>query len=376
MTNRWRLALTLAMLATVSASAAAQSSWGVAVTTGRDVVFCDVRRDKVWKLDRSGNLSVLMEDTHCRGLVLGQDGFVYGESVSVGTHVDASTGAARDNTVGIWRLGGGSMMWIEPPTTRPDPAIGLAVGPDGHMYGWNGMLPRSSVSQVVRRDPAGLTLPVAGQVWGQRDGLGDQARFGRVAGLALAPDGTLLVADSGNLRRVGPLGQVRTESVGSISDTDAGVSGHLGLWDRTMGVVAATDSSAIVVDYPARRIAQIAPGGRAREIWRSGGWANALTGGRWGWRPTGVALLQSGFYVMEDWAMPPLAADLIGVPRVLVVRADGSTERVVSVFSWFVRAFVALTVVIMLSAQRARRGRKQGGRPDVSTYGGRAGSTR
>src|SRR5438874_10204616 len=99
------LLLALGVLSAAPHRAFAQSSWGVAINAAQELVFCDIRRDRVWRLDRTGSLTVVLPDTHCRGLALAPDGFIYGESVSAGSHIDASTGANRDNTLGLWRLG-------------------------------------------------------------------------------------------------------------------------------------------------------------------------------------------------------------------------------------------------------------------------------
>lgn len=355
-----RLAFCIAIAGAIGSAtpALAQTSWGVAATAADDLIFCDLRRDRVWRLDREGALSVVLPNTHCRALALASDGFVYGESVSAGTHIDATSGTKRDTALGVWRLGAsGTPHWVQPPTLTPNPSVWLAMDVAGHSYGWNGALPRSSVSQIVRRDAAGLSIAVAGAEWGQQDGVGVGARLGRVSGLAFAPDGTLLVADSGNIRRMSTVWQVRTESVGTISDPAGGVIGQPGLWDRTVGLASDADGSALVVDYPAGRIVRVTRDGRATELWRSRGWANRLTGSRWGWRPTGVAALQSGFYVMEDWAMPALVADLVGAPRILLLKPDGSYERVASVSSWFFRVLALLAILIAGSALRTRRRR-------------------
>ncbi len=123
-------------------SASAQTSWGVAVTAANDIVFCDVRRDRVWRLARDGALTDIRPDTHCRGLVLGPDGFVYGESANTGTTVDASTGNARPDTLGIWRVGISSRpAWVQPPVAAPEPSMWIVIDGQGRSYGWNGALP-------------------------------------------------------------------------------------------------------------------------------------------------------------------------------------------------------------------------------------------
>ena len=353
------LALALAM----PTPAFAQSSWGVAVTATRDVIFCDVRRDRVMRFSPDGALTEVLADTHCRSLALAPDGFVYGESAGRASQVDVTTGTSTTNLFGVWRTGLSGHAWIQPPAPAPDPAIWIVIDDQGRSYGWNGALPRTTLSQIVRRERAGV-VTVAGGAWGQLDGVGTGALFGRVAGMALAPDGTLVVADSGNIRRVALDGRVTTESLRTVTDADSGVPSRLGLWDRVVGVATDADGSAVVVDLPARRIARIARDGSAREIWRSNGWASAISGSRWGWRPTGVAMTPTGFYVLEDWPLPSFAADLVGSPRVLFVNRDGSSKTVVSVSSMMLRGLTGLSLVIVFSAIRsaiqARRRRSRG----------------
>jgi hypothetical protein len=317
----------------------AQTSWGVAALANGDLVFCDLRREQVWKYTTGGGLSVMLPATHCRGLALAPDGYVYGESVG-GTMVDASTGSSRGEVFGIWRIGiGGAPAWVQAPVSAPDPAVWIAIDGQGRSYGWNGALPKTTRSQIVRRELAG-SVPVAGGAWGQLDGAGAEAMFGRVLGLAVAPDRSVIVADSGNLRRISADGHVITESAGTII-------GRLGLWDRSVGVASDIDGAAIVVDLPASRIVRIERNGSAQEIWRS----------RWGRRPTGVAMTPTGYYVLEDWPVPSFVADLVGSPRVLFVNRDGSSRTLVTVANWTLRGLVFLMVVIVLSALQARRRR-------------------
>src|SRR5262245_42624057 len=61
-------AAVLAMLFTHAPAARAQTSWGIGPTASGELVFCDVQRDRVWKLDRTGTLTPVMPDTHCRNL--------------------------------------------------------------------------------------------------------------------------------------------------------------------------------------------------------------------------------------------------------------------------------------------------------------------
>jgi hypothetical protein len=343
---RYSLSFVAVLVLVSSSPAFAQTSWGVAALANGDLVFCDLRREQVVRYSTDAGLSVVLPGTHCRALALAPDGNVYGESVG-GTTVDAATGTPRGDVVGVWRIGmSGQATWLQVPVPSPDPSLWIVIDRQGRSHGWNGALPRTTLSQIVRRDIAG-SAPVAGGAWGQRDGFGTAAQFGRVLGMAIAPDHSLIVADSGNIRRMTPEGYVSTESLGTVTDAGDGVAARLGLWDRPIGVAADIDGAAIVVDLPARRIVRIERNGQAQEIWRS----------HWGRRPTGVAMTAGGYYVLEDWPMPSFIADLVGSPRVLFVNRDGSSRTIVTVSNWTVRGLAVLTVVIVFSALRSRRGR-------------------
>jgi sugar lactone lactonase YvrE len=338
-----RATLVLACLALSVAPARAQTSWGVGVLSTGDVFFCDSTRERVWRLDRAGHLSVAIENTPCHALVVGPDGGVYGESIAIDTDLATAN-------LAVWRLGlAGRRQWLQPPTPAPDPATWLVVDKDGRQYAWNGAENGADLSQITRRDRSGAVAILAGGAWGGRDGVGEQARLGAVGGIALAPDGTLVVADSGNVRRINSGGVVRTEAVGVLTGTTGAVTRRAGLWGHTMGVATDTDGSAVVIDYAARRIIRVARDGRVRELWHSAGLANAITRSGWGWRPTGVAMLGSSYYVMETWPLPSLLADLVGSPRLLLVQPDGSSTPVASVSNWLVRAAALLLVVTLAS---------------------------
>jgi len=62
-------------------TAHAQASWGVAEDGQDQFYFCDISRDRVWKLDRQSNLHVLLNQIHCHTLLPDYDGIIYGEDI-------------------------------------------------------------------------------------------------------------------------------------------------------------------------------------------------------------------------------------------------------------------------------------------------------
>jgi sugar lactone lactonase YvrE len=94
--------------------------------------------------------------------------------------------------------------------------IGLAVGPDRTIYVIEG-----NGARLRKIAPDGTVSTLAGTgAAGYVDGPGASAQFSAPNGIALDPDGSLYVADSGNdrIRKVTPTGQVTTLAGGG-SDT-------------------------------------------------------------------------------------------------------------------------------------------------------------
>jgi drug/metabolite transporter (DMT)-like permease len=339
--------IALALVGATASMARAQNSWGLAVAPTGEIYFCDGARDRVWMFGHDGTLIPVLNDTHCHTLVSAPDGLIYGEAVA--------SDLVLNSNLGLWRMAGRTSQWVMVPTRAPDPSVWLVMDRAGRQYAWAGADVDTAVSVITRRDPEGVVGVLAGHAWGGRDGTGDQAELGAIAGMAIAPDGTLIVADSGNVRRIDESGVVKTEAVGVLTGTTGGLPQRIGLWNHSMGVAADVDGSAVVVDYAARRIIRVSRGGQTSVLWQSGGWANALTRHGWGWRPTGVAMMGRTFYVMEDWPLPGLLADLIGSPRVLQVNRDGSYTRVTSAWSLLARVSATLLLVMTFSWVTTRR---------------------
>jgi hypothetical protein len=211
----------------------------------------------------------------------------------------------------------------------------------------------------VQRDPSGLTLVVAGAARGQRDGIGSNAAFGNVGGLALAPDGSLVVVDSGRIRRVSVLHDVHTEAVGVVTDSHLGLINVPGLWGRELGVATDASGAAVVVDPEAGRIVHVDRSGHVTPIWEPAGFTQRISGGRWGWRPAGVALLGHTYYVLDEWMGPAILADLIGSPRLSQVDDTGRVSRIARVADWNVRLAAGALLIVLASAIWAQRQRQR-----------------
>jgi sugar lactone lactonase YvrE len=124
--------------------------------------------------------------------------------------------------------------------------FGVAVAPDGAVY-----VADAGLSQRIRRvAPDGNVLTIAGSAAGFRDGPAAEAQFNSPSGLAVAADGSLYIADTGNhaIRRIAPDGQVSTIAGGQAlgyrdgSGTEAQFNGPIGVAIDPAGRVIVADA--------------------------------------------------------------------------------------------------------------------------------------
>jgi hypothetical protein len=343
--SRRAIGITVAMLPLALASAppaAAQTSWGLGVTRSGSIVFCDRDRSTVWQVNPDGSRQAALEGVNCHAVATGLDGQVLGEATPM--DVTMSLG------VGVWHLGeAGQREWLQPPSMMPLPRVWIARDAESRSFLWTGGGAGSQTSEIIREDTAGVRLTIAGGTPGQKDGAGSAAAFGNVTGMAAAPDGSLLVIDDGNIRRISRNGTVVTEARGVVTDSHIGLINIPGLWAREVGIAADDRSEAVVVDPEAGRVVHIDRSGRAVTMWAPAGWSQKLTRGRWGWRPSGVALLGRTYYVVDEWVGPALIGDIVGSPRVTEVDDQGHVTRVASVPGWTARIGGVLLLIVLLS---------------------------
>ena len=105
------------------------------------------------------------------------------------------------NATVVVLAGGGERTYFDDP-------FGIAVRPDGTIFVSDGV----DAPRVRALFPNGRIADVAGGTPGFQDGPGSTARFQTISGVALGPDGSLFVADTGNnaIRRIAPDGNVIT----------------------------------------------------------------------------------------------------------------------------------------------------------------------
>jgi len=211
--------------------------------------------------------------------------------------------------------------------------MGIAVAPDGSVY------VADTDSHTLRRiSPTGVVTTVAGRVGvkGSADGAGAAARFTFPVGVAVDAHGTVYVADAGNhtIRRVTPVGQVSTIAglAGQKGRTDG--AGSEARFNMPHGLAVAPDGTIYVADTENHTLRQLTPEGRVSTWAGQAGQKGSTDGERAAARffhPTGLALDVSGtVYVVDNGNHVIRAVPAVGPVRTLAGQAGkhGSADGV------------------------------------------------
>jgi len=177
--------------------------------------------------------------------------------------------------------------------------FGIAVGGDGTVF-----VADAGQSQRVRRiAPDGVVSTLAGGRLGRADGLGAAARFNTPSGLALAADGTIYVADTGNnaIRRITPDGLVSTLAGDGIAGNRDG-PGYQARFNGPVGVAVDAAGRVIVADTYNDRIRVIHPEGTVSTLAGSGepGLLDGVAAHARFDTPCGVAIDPAGRILVAD----------------------------------------------------------------------------
>jgi sugar lactone lactonase YvrE len=214
-----------------------------------------------------------------------------GEAAAVAPGLPAGLAVAPDGTIvvsdgashvlryidveGTWRVVGGSARGV-PGTTRTQlrRPSGVAFAPDGT---W--VVADTGNDRIRTVGPDGRVATLAGSGYGFGDGHGSAARFRRPQALVVDDDGSVLVADTGNhaIRRITPDGDVITLAGSPVGGDQDGVGADVGLrWPTDLTL--ADDGALWVADQGNGAVRRIDHTGAATTILRCSGrrWPGAV----------------------------------------------------------------------------------------------------
>ena len=221
------------------------------------------------------------------GIALGKDGTLYisdaGESNRIRKiAVEGGVSVLAGSGEGFADDGQASAAFNTP--------SGLAIDADGNLY-----VADTGNNRIRKVTPQGSVTTIAGDgTAGFFDGPAAQARFNGPIGVALDEHGNVFVADTYNdrIRKISPDGQVSTVAgagTPGFADGDRNTS----LFDTPCGILAAPDGSLVVADTGNDRLRKITPDG-------SVGTFNTTVDGANLSSPIGLALTHDNFlYVTE-----------------------------------------------------------------------------
>lgn len=168
-----------------------------------------------------------------------------------------------------------------------DPA-GLAVAADGTVF-----VADHGVPAVLRIGSDGNVVRLAGGILGRNDGIGKDAQLWSAMDIAIAPDGHLAVVDGDRLRRVTQAGEVTTLAPVSTS-------GNAWTWLQVFGVVF--DAAGNLYVSTLHRIDRITPDGTASVVagGNDPGYADGMGAAAAFDLPRRMALAPDGSIVVAD----------------------------------------------------------------------------
>ena len=184
-------------------------AFGIAVGKDGDVYLTDGDTGKLWQIRPNGSVKVISENLDTpSGVGVSPDGSLV--IAETGAHVirrvypEDGRSEVLAGTIGRSGFADGNHA-----NALFNGPIGVVVGDDGTVYVADTYNDRV---RAIEKDGNVRTIAGAGEAGFADSGEGTEARFNTPCGIALAPDGALIVADTGNhrIRRVEKNGSVRT----------------------------------------------------------------------------------------------------------------------------------------------------------------------
>ena len=291
-------------------AASANSIASIVVESNGDVYFSDYVRDKIWKVDASGALTVAVANRHSFHLVLDAVGAIYGEHRP-----------ARGGEPTIWRFEpGGRTEEVFRPVRR-----GQATSYRGTVFTIDsrGSLLYLKDCQIVRLGEDGGLTPITQRGCHETAWTDPLIVYGHLHGsLAWGPGETLYFSDGRTIRRIRPDGAVSTLD-GKSTSLFAGRQPGEPRYESLMGLAVDSRGSVFAADRDSRAILRFTPDGKTAVVARLGMF----------WSPIAMTLSGDDLYVLVNLRFPTPAflAGVFGNPTLQRLSADGRMTTVSTV---------------------------------------------
>ncbi len=269
----------------LASSATAHPATGIVVDRAGNVYFSNL--ETVWKISTDGKLTVFRaaeRGRHVHELAIDSEDNIYGGDISYNP-------ASKGWPSAIWKMTTDGKTTYLLDTTETPPR-GMSVWRDraGNSYWVDQNNHTKTQTLLIKRTPEGLVTTLAGSAYGHSDGKGTAAKLGSVGGMAFGPDGSLYLSDGPTIRKVTMEGTVTT--IGSRLDFRdrndqprflSGLSGSL------TGLAVAPDGTVYVADSGNRRLLKVTSEGKVEAMLRT----------EPPFFPNGVAVAGNNLYVLE-----------------------------------------------------------------------------
>lgn len=278
--------------------ASAHPANGIVVDKSGNVLFSDVSRNVVWRLDRVGRVTRYLERLHSHGLYLDSLDNLYGEHIEYRANEEAFY-------YSYWvKPPSGPLRWLGPPVKgRNRPFIS---GPRGERYLWVGDNNRRDRSALLRFLPNGQVDTLISGPYGLVDGPLSQARLGAVSDHTVAPNGDIVLADEHSLRVISN-GRLRTLVSEPAGKPNGLLQNELGWKGNLMFAIRVRrDGSIMVANYGNGRVSEWARDRGLRLLYSS-----SAT-----WTPVGLCELPNGQLLVLENNLSPGRTDKLRVVRV------------------------------------------------------------
>jgi sugar lactone lactonase YvrE len=232
----------------------AHPATGIVVDSKKNIYFSDL--ETVWRVDQSGQLTIFRpgdKGRHVHELAIDKDDNIYGADISYVSEKFISS---------VWKMTpNGDLTYLLEPMADLPRGMSLWFDAQGNMYWVDQNNHTKTRTLLLRREPNGTVSTLAGSAYGHADGIGTQARFGSIGGMTFGPDGNIYLTDSDSVRKVTMDGTVTTLAkeltVRTSKDYPTLFGGNHG---SLAGLTVANDGTVFVADSGNRRVLRVMKG--------------------------------------------------------------------------------------------------------------------